>query len=290
MDGRIARKTRNGSPPPCLSCSLRSYQPKREVMYWILPLVLMLAGGVAAAEHERVVESILPSLDYGPMCWSGLEIQNLGDREVTVELQPHRASGGLVALVGQGQSLVRVKAGEHTNFRLEIQEESGSAWVKIRERIPSAQLSPVIAVSGRAECAEDNQLRSTPREVAYPTRNPWFTGDIEEMHGNLISLVNTSELAAQASLCYSAGNLYSLPNGSRPKTELTLICSASFDVQIPPFASRQFPVEHEGNSHFSMKTQGQAIVLQMLRPLATGVKIYSVDSTIKFGAEAGSEK
>ena len=60
---------------------------------------------------------------------------------------------------------------------------------------------------------------------------------------------------------------------------------ASTLVRIPPFASRQFPVEHEGNSHFSMKTQGDAIVLQMLRPLETGVKIYSVDSTIKFGGE-----
>jgi hypothetical protein len=257
----------------------------------VLPLVLLIAGAtVSAAEHDRVVESILPSLDYGPTCWSSLELQNLGDREVTVELQPHRASGGLVALAGRAQSTVRLKAGERADYRVEIPEERGLAWVKIRERIPSAQLAPVIAVSGRTECAEDNQLRSTPREVAYPTRNPWFTGDIEEMHGNLISLVNTSELAAKASLCYSAGNLYSLPSDSGAKPELTLICSAAFDVQIPPFASRQFPVEHEGNSHFKMTTQGQAIVLQMLRPLATGVKVYSVDSTIKFGVEAGSEK
>jgi hypothetical protein len=109
------------------------------------------------------------------------------------------------------------------------------------------------------------------------------------MHGNLISLVNTSELAAQASLCYSAGNLYSVPGNGRATGELTPICSASFDVQIPPFASRQFSVEHDGNSHFSMKTQGEGIVLQMLRPLETGIKVYSVDSTIKFGGEASSQ-
>jgi hypothetical protein len=41
-------------------------------------------------------------------------------------------------------------------------------------------------------------------------------------------------------------------------------------------------VTREGNSNFSLKTEGTAVVLQMLRPLATGVKIYSVDSTIKF--------
>ena len=256
----------------------------------ILPFVLML-GCVLAGDRERVVESVLPSLDYGPTCWSSLDLQNLGDREVTVEIEPHRASGGLVALVGRQQLTVRLGAGERDSYRLEIQEETGRAWVKIRERIPSPRLTAVIAISGRAECAVENQLRSTPREVAYPTRNPWFSGDIEEMHGNLISLVNTSEFAAQASLCYSAGNLYSLPNDSRAAAaELTPICSARFDVQVPPFASRQFPVEHDGNSHFSMKTQGEAIVLQMLRPLETGVKIYSVDSTIKFGAEASPQK
>jgi hypothetical protein len=255
----------------------------------ILPYVFLMAAGVMAGERERVVESILPSLDYGPTCWSSVELQNLGDREVTVDIQPHRASGGLVGLVGHGQLILRLKAGEHQSYRLEILDETGRAWIKVRERIPSPQLASVIAVSGRAECAVENQLRSTPREVAYPTRNPWFSGDIEEMHGNLISLVNTSELAAQASLCYSAGNLYSVPGNGRATGELTPICSASFDVQIPPFASRQFSVEHDGNSHFSMKTQGEGIVLQMLRPLETGIKVYSVDSTIKFGGEASSQ-
>jgi len=59
----------------------------------ILPFILLLASGVTGAEHERAVESILPSLDYGPTCWSSVELQNLGDREVTVDIQPHRASG-----------------------------------------------------------------------------------------------------------------------------------------------------------------------------------------------------
>lgn len=251
-------------------------------------VAVALLTAASAVAGERVVESILPSLDYGPTCWSILDLQNLGDRDVTVEIEPHRAGGGLVALTGQSQSTVELTAGEHSSYRLEIPAETGRAWIKIRERIPSPELNSVIAVSGRSECTAGNQLRSTPRETAYPTRNPWFFGDIEEMHGNLISLVNTSEFAAKASLCYSAGNLYSLPDDS--KTELAPICSAAFEVQIPPFASRQFPVEHEGNSHFSIKTQGDAIVLQMLRPLETGVKVYSVDSTISFGAETNPQK
>ncbi len=236
------------------------------------------------------METVLPSLDYGPMCWSSLTLQNLGDREVTVEIESHRASGGLVPLVGHSQLIVQLKPGDHESYKLEIPEETGRAWVKIRERVPSPERSPVLAISGMAECVEGNQLRDTPREVAYPTRNPWFSGDIEEMHGNVISLVNTSETPAKASLCYSAGNLYFVPNPDRPASELTPLCSSAFEVQIPPFAARQFPVEHDGNSHFSMKTQGDAIVLQMLRPLETGVKVYSVDSTIKFAGEASSQK
>ena len=136
----------------------------------------------------------------------------------------------------------------------------------------------------------NNQLRSTPRQLSYPTRNPWFSGDIEEMPGNMISLVNTSEHSAQASLCYSQGNLYSVPTTAHPNPELTLVCSKSFDVLIPPYAARQFPVQRDDSTHFGIKTQGEAIVLQMMRPLATGIKVYTVDSTVKFGGEFASDK
>jgi len=185
---------------------------------------------------------------------------------------------------------LHLSAGESVAHRLEIDDESGQGWLKVRERIPSPKLSPVIAVAGLSECTVDNQLRSTPRQLSYPTRNPWFSGDIEEMQGNMISVVNTSERAAQASLCYSAGNLYSVPTAGHPSPELTLVCSKAFDVLIPPYASRQFPVQRDESTHFGIKTQGEAIVLQMLRPVAAGVKVYTVDSTVKFGGEFAGDK
>ena len=110
------------------------------------------------------------------------------------------------------------------------------------------------------------------------------------MQGNLISVVNTSERAAQASLCYSAGNLYSVPTAAHPAPELTLVCSKQFEVLIPPYASRQFPVQRDDSTHFGIKTLGDALVLQMLHPVAAGVKIYSVDSTVKFGGEFAADK
>jgi hypothetical protein len=240
-------------------------------------LLLLLAATSPASDPGRVVESVLPALAYGPSCWSSLDLHNLGDRVVTVEVEAHRASGALVPLVGHPGVVFTLNPGQSISHRLEIQEETGDAWVKVREQVPSQRLWPVVAVSGTSECAIHNQLRTTAREVAYPTRNPWFSDDVSEIPSNVISVVNTSECAAKVSLCYSAGNLYSLPG----KT-LAPICSQSFEVQMPPFGARQFPVARDGNSYFSLKTDGSAIVLQMLHPLATGVKIYTVDSTIKF--------
>lgn len=240
-------------------------------------LLLLLSAVSPASDPGRVVESVLPALAYGPSCWSSLDLHNLGDRVVIVEVDAHRASGALVPLVGHSSVVFSLNPGETVSHRLEIQEETGDAWVKVREQVPSPRLWPVVAVSGTSECAIDNQLRTTAREVAYPTRNPWFSDDVSEISSSVISVVNTSERAAKVSLCYSAGNLYSVPG----KT-LAPICSQFSEVQIPPFGARQFPVARDGSSHFSLKTDGNAIVLQMLHPLAAGIKIYTVDSSIKF--------
>ncbi len=247
-----------------------------------LLLLLLIPVGAPASEPGRVVESVLPALSYGPACWSSLDLHNLGDRAVIVEVEAHRASGALVALVGHPGVIVSLNPGQRVSYRLEIQEETGDAWVKIREQVPSARLWPVVAVAGTTECVVDNQLRTTAREVAYPTRNPWFSGDVSEIPGNIISLVNSSERAVKASLCYSAGNLYSVPGRTAAAQQLTPICSDLIEVQIPPFGARQFPVVRGDNSSFSLKTDGNSIVLQMLKPLATGVKVYTVDSSIKF--------
>ena len=88
-------------------------------------------------------------------------------------------------------------------------------------------------------CIRD-RLKSVARDVVYPTRNPWFSGDVAELSGALVSMINTSERAVTASLCYSAGNLFYVP-GSKPSAELSPLCSAAFDVQVPPFGAREFP-------------------------------------------------
>jgi hypothetical protein len=259
-------------------------------MLRVWPALMLLAVSSFAADQERVVSSIVPSLDYGPTCWSTLTLTNLADRVVTVDIEAHREGGGLAALAGLSPSVLHLNPGERSSHRLEINDESGKGWLKVRERIPSPKLSPAIAVSAVSECTVNNRLLTTPRHISYPTRNPWFNGDVDEMHGSLISLVNTSEREARASLCYSAGNLYSVPTAANPSPQLSLVCSSQFDVQIPPYAARQFPVARDGSTHFSIQTQGQAIVLQMLKPVESGVKVYSVDSSITFGGEATGDQ
>jgi hypothetical protein len=252
----------------------------------ILPILAALAlapGAAPAGAQERSVESIVPALSYGPSCSSIVELRNLGERPATIDVEGHKASGALVPLVDHRGIAVHLNAGERGVYKLEIAEETAGAWVKVRERVRGA--APVVAIGGATECVVANQLRTARREVAFPTRNPWYSSDTAESPGSLLSLINTSERAAKAAVCYSSGGLFSVPGGARPSAGLQPICSTAFEVQIPPFGSREFPAERDGSSHFSLKTEGAAIVLEMLRPVEANVRVYAVDSTIKFGGE-----
>src|SRR5260370_3452305 len=76
-----------------------------------------------AGERERVVESVLPSLDYGPSCWSTVNVQNLGDRAATVALESHRASGALIALEGLPRMALTLNPCNRSTFRLESKDQ-----------------------------------------------------------------------------------------------------------------------------------------------------------------------
>lgn len=257
---------------------------KMKIVNLILPLVAMLAPACAEGQ-QRVVESVVPALAYGPACSSTVHLQNLSDRPVLVDVEAHKSSGALVPIVGHPEITIRLGSRERSSYKLEIQEETEGAWVKVRERVPSPSLSPVVAISGVTECVVGDQLRTAGREVVYPMQNPWFSGDVTELRGGLLSLINTSEHAVRASACYSSGGLFSTPTGTPAAAQLMPICTVSDTVQIPPFGAREFPVMREGSSHFSLQTQGAAVVLEMLRPVDASIKMYKVDSTIQFGSE-----
>jgi len=249
------------------------------VVRFLLALVVL----VTACAQPRAIESVLPSLEYSPACTSSIELRNLSRRTVMVDMEGHRSTGGLVPLSGHAGLNVELPPLERLTFKLAVEGAADTAWVKVRESVPSGA-SPVVAVQGATECVSGDQLRSVVREVVFPTNSPWFSGAVADLGESEISLINTSEFAVTATGCYSSGSLFSNP-GTGNSAELVPVCSESFHVQVPPFGSRRFPVKHENSSHFSVKTQGRGIVLQMLRPVDASVRLYKVDSTIQFGSE-----
>jgi hypothetical protein len=249
------------------------------VVRLLLPLALLATAGA----QTRAIVSVLPSLEYSRACTSSIELRNLGERSVRVEVEGHRGTGALVPLSGHAGLSIELPPLESLTFKLAVEGETDTGWVKVRESVPSGS-SPVVAVQGTTECVAGDQLRSVVRDVAFPTASPWFSGDVADLSGSEISLINTSESAVTADGCYSAGSLFSNP-GRGASSELVPVCSDSFHVQIPPFGTRRFPVKRENSSHFAVKTQGRGIVLQMLRPVDASVRLYKVDSTIQFGSE-----
>lgn len=252
-----------------------------------IALLLGLLACEPAMGQERQMESVVPALAFGGKCASTVTMQNLSNRVVSADVEAHKPSGALAPIAGAPAIGIRLGPGERASYKPQIADETESAWVKVRERVPAPSLSPALAVSAMTECIIGDELKSVGRDVVYPTRNPWFSGDVADLSGALVSMINTSERAATASLCYSAGNLFYLP-GSKPSAELSPVCSAEFDVQVPPFGAREFRVARDGSTNFSLKTQGGAIVLEMLRPLGASIKMYKVDSTIHFGGEVAT--
>ena len=200
-------------------------------------------------------------------------------------MEAHKSSGALAPFARNASNEIHLGAGEHTEYRLQLPEETIGAWVRVRESIPLPNLAPVLAVGGTTECLSEGALSTTVREVVWPTRNPWFSGDIKQDDDRMIAVINTSEQPAQITGCYSSGVLYSVPTNDRPTGDLTAICAETIQELLPPFASRQFPVSRGGNPHFSLTTRGEKLVLQMLQPVNTSVRLYRVESTIKFEKE-----
>jgi hypothetical protein len=241
----------------------------------IFPLLFLFA-------QTRVSESVLPSLAYSRACSTTIEVRNLGDRVVDAQVEPHRESGSLAALSGQAGLAIRLEAGEQKKFKLNLPEVTGNAWAAVRETVPDRALSPVLAVTGQTDCVAGDRVYSAVREVAHPSANPWFEGDVGDMSGARLVVVNTSEAVAVVTGCYSGGTLVSNPNVPGGAA-LTPLCTYRFREQVGPFSARQFPVMREGSSHFSLHTTGKGIALQMLRLLDAGTQLFQVDTSISFG-------
>ena len=185
---------------------------------------------------------------------------------------------------------MHLRAGERVQYKLQLPEGTTGAWVRVRETIPSPQLSPVLAVSGATECLEANELHTTIRDLAWPSRNPWYSGDVSEGDKGILALINTSESPVRVWGCYSFGVLYSVPHNDRPCGRVNTGLFGNHRGDSPAVrVAEAFRLARGGNSHVSLATRGDKVVLHMLRPEGTSVKVYRVDSTITFGKEAAGQ-
>jgi len=246
--------------------------------------VILASAALAALAQPRPVDRILPALAASKTCTSVIQLQNLGERPAALAVEAYTEDGALVALKGHPAIAVDLAPRQRESYRLELPGETSGAWVRVREMPADQPASSVVTVSGSTECVVGDELRSVARQVAFPLRNPWYEGDVSELPGDLLAMVNTSTEPATAFLCYSGAAFYSVPDG-RQGGQLQPVCTSSLAVQVPPFSARQFPVAREGSSHFSMHARGAAVALQMLKPPGGDVKIYVVDSSIHFGSE-----
>jgi hypothetical protein len=242
-------------------------------------ILVLLSLFIAQA---RMADSVLPSLAYSRACSTTIELRNLGERAIDAQVEPHRESGSLVALVEQTGLNLHLTPGEERKLTLKLPEMAESAWVAVREMVPDRDLSPVLSVTGQTACIAGERVYSAVREVAHATANPWFEGDVADMPGARLAVVNTSETYAVVTGCYSGGTLISNPNVPGRGT-LTPLCTYRFREQLAPFSARQFPVAREGSSHFSLHASGPGIALQMLKLLDAGTQLFAVDSSISFG-------
>jgi len=176
-------------------------------------VLLVLAAALPACAQERAIDRVLPALAAGKACASAIQLQNLGERPVTLAVEAYSENGVLVALKDHPAIAVELAPRERQTYRLELPDETSGAWVRVREPPDARSFSSVVTVSGSTECVAGNELRTVAREVAFPMRNPWFEGDVSELPGDLLALVNTSAQPATASLCYSAAAFYSVPDG-----------------------------------------------------------------------------
>jgi len=75
------------------------------------------------AGQSRAIVSVLAPLAYGPNCWSGVELQNLGTKDAAVSVEGHKGSGALVALTGSRGVLLNIPSAGKVKLRLEVPGE-----------------------------------------------------------------------------------------------------------------------------------------------------------------------
>ena len=227
--------------------------------------------------QERNFSVVLPELQYTRYCTSEIAIVNTSPRFVDAQVTGHKASGALVGLVDRRSTKLRLRPSERVVLKLDTENEN--AWAEVIEVVPAPRLQPVLAVSGKTECLDVNELVTAAREVAPLMADPRFTLDYDAavLNGKVLLLINASDRRMAWSACYSSGTTVSDGDGG-----MTLLCSESVERTLGPFQSSRLAAAIDGKPLIRFRAQGPAVAMQMLMLDAPKVQLYKVESTITF--------
>ena len=227
--------------------------------------------------QERNFSVVLPELQYSHHCSSEIALTNPSPRFVDVSVAGHKASGALVGLVDRRSNKLRLHPAERVTVKLDVEQED--AWAEIIEVVPSPRLAPVLVVSGHTECLAVTELVTAAREVAPIVADPAFSLDYDAamLNGKILLVINASDKRMQWSACYSSGTTVSNGNGG-----MMLLCSESLERTLAPYQSSRLATSIEGKPLVRFRAQGTAVALQMVTLSAPQVRLYKVESTIRF--------
>lgn len=238
------------------------------VPFWIIALVMA---------QDRPVSVVLPELQYTAHCSSEISLHNTSARFVDVDVVGHKSTGALVGLVDRRTNRLRLRPMERVEIKLAIENDAG--WAEVIEIVPSPRLKAVLAVSGKTECVATNELVTAGREIAPVVSSPHFAIDhsAAALNGMVLLLINASDQPMAWTACYSGGTMIS--NGSGAMVPL---CSEFLDRTLGPFQSWRLAASIDGNPLVGFRATGTAVAMQMLAPSAPQVRLYKVQSTIRF--------
>ena len=142
--------------------------------------------------QERGFAVVLPELQYSRQCSSEISLHNLSPRFVDVEVIGHKSTGALVGLIDRPVNRMRLRPTERARMRLDVEDDV--AWAEVVEIIPSPRLRPVLAIGGKTECLDGNELLTAGREIAAVTADPGFSTGHESalLNGMVLLLINAS--------------------------------------------------------------------------------------------------
>jgi hypothetical protein len=228
-------------------------------------LILATAFAVLAAD-KNVNESCFLAIEFTNGNTASVQLSNGDNREQTVNIERHSASGRLLDNVKKA-----VPAGGNTEVRMDLSSASPEfGWIRVLSK------GKGVSASTTLEVVDGDTLQSIPQEAVF--RRPELTKrrfsalphrwtfDGSDNLGFLMYFVNLSEYPVQAAMCQD-----DYPGCTNPTLPYT----------VAPMASISFPIDQSRRYTVVESTPGYSVATA-LRLTEGAERIFGASSCIKF--------